>query len=217
MMGGTRGRGRRGATTRRLLPIVMIAFALAGGAAPGARDIIDRVFAVVDGALITQSDVNAAIRLGLVRAATTADPVAGVLDALIERRLILAEVDRYAPPDPIESEVDRAFEAVRARVGAGAFDDVLLQTGGNPEQVRRFVRDDLRMDAYLQQRFGTIQPSELDVAQYYRDHSERFDGRGAQEAHDAVVADLATERRAALVGEWVAGLRRRANINVLPR
>jgi hypothetical protein len=55
-------------------------------------EVIDRILAVVDGAIITQSDAAAAIRLGLV--AGPADPLAGVVDRLIERRLMLREVDR---------------------------------------------------------------------------------------------------------------------------
>jgi hypothetical protein len=201
----------------RLLLLVLVAVGAAVTPALAARDIIDRVLAVVDGALITQSDVNAVVRLGLLPVPDGADPVAAILDGLIERRLMLAEVDRYAPPDPADADVERGFEAVRARVGDVRLADVLRQTGSSPEQVRRFVRDDLRIAAYLQQRFGTIQPSEVDVAQYYRDHNERFGGRSLQEAHDAVVAELTGERRSALVAEWVAGLRRRANINILPR
>src|SRR5689334_14476088 len=81
-------------------------------------EIIDRILAVVDGAIIMQSDVAVAARLGMVPAATAADPTQGTLDALIERRLILAEVDRYAPPDPPEAEVDRHLADIRTRAGA---------------------------------------------------------------------------------------------------
>ena len=93
-------------------------------------EIIDRVLAVVDGALITQSDVLRAVRLGLVAVPETRDPVPGTLDALIERRLMLAEVERYAPPDPVEARVEQAFEALRARVGAPELEAALLETGG---------------------------------------------------------------------------------------
>jgi hypothetical protein len=143
--------------------------------------------------------------------------VAAVLDRLMERRLVLAEVDRYAPPDPAAPDVERAFEAVRARVGDAVFTEVLRQTGRSPDEVRRFVRDNLRIDAYLQQRFGTIQPSEPDIAQYYRDHAASFAGRTLQDVHDRIATELIAERRTTLVGDWVAGLRRRANINILPR
>src|SRR4051794_35702579 len=108
----------------RVISLALVALWLA---VPGvaARDIIDRVLAVVDGALITQSDVNAVVRLGLLPVATGTDAAAVVLDGLIERRLMLAEVDRYAPPDPAAADVEHAFEAVRARVGVNGFADVL--------------------------------------------------------------------------------------------
>jgi hypothetical protein len=56
--------------------------------------------------------------------------------------------------------------------------------GWTDDQLRREVRDDLRIQAYLQQRFGITQPS---------------------------------EERAAMIRDWLAGLRRRANINILLR
>lgn len=144
-----------------------------------ATEIIDRILAVVDGAIIMQSDVTMAVRLGLVPGSEAADPIAGPLDALIERRLILEEVDRYAPPDPPDAEVDRHLADIRSRAGAG-FDSILVASGISVDQLRRHIRDDLRMQSYLQQRFGTME-------------------------------------RSATIRDWLAGLRKRANVNVLPR
>jgi hypothetical protein len=198
---------------------LILVFTLAAAAASGAAaDIIDRVFAVVDGQLITQSDVEGVIRLGLITVPPTGDPVAFVLDRLIERRLILEEVDRYAPADPAEADVDRALDAVRARVGSTtALNEIFAQSGGSEDQLRRFLRDDLRIQAYVQQRFGLSQPSDAEIAQYYQDHPDRFGGRTLQQAHAAVLSELQSERRTTVVADWVAALRRRANINVLPR
>jgi hypothetical protein len=181
-----------------------------------AADIIDRVLAVVDGAVITQSDLGSVMRLGLVPAARGTDPAGSALDQLIERRLILAEVDRYAPPDPPAADLERAVDAVRSRVGPAALDATLLQTGGSVDQLRLYLRDDLRIDSYLKERFGAIQPSDEDVAEYYKAHAADFGGRPLQQVRDAVVTALTTDRRSSVVREWVAGLRRRANINVLP-
>jgi parvulin-like peptidyl-prolyl isomerase len=186
------------------------------GLGPARAEIIDRVVAVVDGAPITQSDVAAAMRLGLVRVGTAPDRTSATVDALIDRRLMLAEVERYAPPDPAEAEVDRKLAEIRAAVGA-EFDAVLAQTGTVLERLRRQVRDDLRIEAYIQQRFGTVLPSEDQILQYYRQHPEEFPQRAFDDAHDAARAALLAERRAAVVEEWLSGLRRRANINVLPK
>jgi hypothetical protein len=183
-------------------------------------EIIDRILAVVDGAIIMQSDVTMAVRLGLVPAAPASDPISAPLDALIERRLILEEVDRYAPPDPPDAEVERHVADIRARVGV-RFDSALTDSGITVDHLRRYVRDDLRMEGYLQQRFGAMQPSDDEISQYYRDHQATFTRNGAlaplDDVRDLVKAALSAERRSATIRDWLAGLRRRANVNVLPR
>jgi parvulin-like peptidyl-prolyl isomerase len=193
-----------------------VSIALAAGSSAARAQVIDRILAVVDGVPITQSDVAAAMRLGLVRVPGTADPSAAVLDRLIERRLMLAEVERYAPPVPADADVDRRGAEIRSQVGA-QFEAILEQTGMSLDQLRHYVRDDLRIDTYLQQRFGAIVPSEQDILQYYREHAAEFPQATFDQAHDRARGALVAERRAGTIRDWVAGLRRRANINVLPR
>lgn len=117
---------------------------------------IDRVLAVVGGQLITLSDVTAAIDLGLQSADGAADPVRAVLTKLIDRELVLAEVDRYAPPEPTVQAVDREVEQVRRRFpSAAAFEAALARSGIDEKHLRETVRQNLRMRAYLDQRFST--------------------------------------------------------------
>jgi hypothetical protein len=199
---------------------LLVAMGLVLGIGLAGAEVIDRILAVVDGALITQSDAAAAIRLGLVR--LPGDPLPAVVDRLIERQLVLREVDRYAPPDPAEADVDRALDEIRTRPGSPSqFEAILQQTGIGLEQLRRLVRDDLRIESYLQQRFGAIQPTEEEILQYYREHAAEFSQGGVlrpfEEAHDIVKAALVAARRAATIGEWVTDLRRRADVNVLLR
>src|SRR6266705_1003447 len=66
---------------------------------------LDRVLAVVAGQLITLTDVTAARDLGLQSADGASDPVRAVLTKLIDRELVLAEVERYAPPEPTADAV----------------------------------------------------------------------------------------------------------------
>jgi len=197
-----------------------LAAVLVLSAAPAPAEIIDRILAVVNGALIMQSDVKMAVRLGLVPQSTASDAVAVPLDALIERRLVLEEVDRYAPPDPAQTDVDRRLADVRARAGS-AFDSILRDSGISVDQLRRQIRDDLRIDAYLLQRFGGVQPSDDEIQQYYREHQPTFTRNGAvrpiEEVRDLVRAELIANQRAGMIKDWITGLRRRATINVLPR
>jgi hypothetical protein len=115
---------------------------------------VDRVLAVVAGQLIMLSDVTAARALGIVEPAPGADPVGSVLARLIDRELMLAEVDRYAPPEPEAADIDREVAVVRARFQSQkAFDDTLARSGFDVTHVREIVRQNQRLRAYLDQRF----------------------------------------------------------------
>ena len=123
----------------------------------GARaETIDRVLAVVAGQVITLSDVMAARDLGLQSAGPAGDPVRAILTKLIDRELVLVEVDRYAPPEPLAEAVDREVQRVRDRFASqAAFDAALARSGIDDKHLRETVRQDLRMRAYLDQRFTT--------------------------------------------------------------
>jgi hypothetical protein len=116
---------------------------------------IDRVLAVVAGQLITLSDVTAARDLGLESADGAADPIRFILTRLIDRELMLAEVDRYGPPEPTAEAVDGEVERVRARFPSpDAFNAALERSGIDEKHLRETVRQNLRMAAYLDQRFA---------------------------------------------------------------
>ena len=189
--------------------------------APVRAEIIDRIVAVVQGNVILLSDIAAVRQLGLIVPPAGDDPVAWTANRLIDRALMLIEVDRYAPPEPSDAAINEALASVRGHFAAQAeLDRVLAASGMSAEQLRRFVRDNLRLDAYLDQRFGTtLQPSDEEVAAYYREHAPEFTRAGRLLPFDQVSAEvrakLLTERRSRLIDDWVSGLRRRADVNVL--
>jgi len=142
-------------------------------------EVIDRVLAVASGEVITLSDVRGAIELGRVQAGNVADPTRVVLSQLIDRVLVLSEVERFAPPEPSPVALDSAVNSVVARFPSPqAFDTTLSRLGVDRDYVRELLREDLRIQAYLDQRFAADTP----------------------------------ERGRAMTDEWVAGLRRRAEI-----
>ena len=186
----------------------------------GTAEIIDRVLAVVNGAVILQSDSRAVLRLGLVEMPSGAEPLRAVLDRLIERRLILLEAQRSGTPDPAAAAVEARLAEVRSRFASDeAFATALAELGLTPDQVRSYIKDDFRMAAYIQRRFGsTVQPSDADLVELYRQHPERFTRNGVlqpfNEVMDAARTMAIAERQATLVRDWVAGLRRRADVTI---
>ncbi len=124
-------------------------------------EVIDRVLAVAGGEVITLSDVRAARELGRVDVGYAAEPVRAVLSQLTDRALVLAEVDRFAPPEPTVAALDEALDSVIARyASAGAFDALLTRLGIDRAYVRELLREDLRIRAYLDQRFTADTPAE---------------------------------------------------------
>jgi hypothetical protein len=128
------------------------------GATVASAETIDRVLAVVAKHLITLTDVTAARDLGLQSADNAADPVRAILSKLIDRELILAEVDRYAPPEPTLEAVDGEVDRIHARFpSADALADALARSGVDERHLRETVRQDLRIRSYLDQRFASAQ------------------------------------------------------------
>jgi hypothetical protein len=205
--------------TLRKLAYTMLVLMIATPAAHA--EIIDRVLAAVEGQLITLSDARGVVRLGLENVSPAPDQIVAVLDKLIERQLMLVEVERFAPPEPAPEVIEERLNAVRARFpDALAFETTLHQVGWPVEAVRRYIRDALRIETYLQQRFtAAIQPSDDEIAAYYRRRADDFSKGGVlppyADVRNQVRAQLVAERRAALVRDWLAGLRRRANLQML--
>jgi len=188
---------------------------------PVRAEVIDRVLAVVDTQIITLSDVRAALRFGLVPEDVTTDPTGAVLQRLIDRRLMLIEVDRYAPPEPSEAAVNASLAAVERRFkDALGLEIALNQSSLTREELRRQLRDTLRIESYLQQRFSTsVQVSDDEVARYYREHPEEFTREGQvrsfEEARETARARVIEHQRATFVTQWIEGLRKRGSVQLL--
>ena len=86
--------------------------------------------------------------------------------------------------------------------------------GIEESHLRETLRANLRLRAYLEQRFTVVAPSDEEIAAYYREHPDGFTRGGRvpplDEVRDDVVQTLAFDRRQTMVDEWIAGLRRRA-------
>lgn len=143
-------------TALRSRRAAVIAFATAGlalAAQPG--ELIERTLAIVDGQVITLADVRTAAALGLVDRDGASADLAGTTSRLIDRLLMLREVQRYAPPEPAGAEIDRRQAIVRDRAGGPDALARALDAGGFSDAwLRAWIRDDLRIAAYLEQRFA---------------------------------------------------------------
>ena len=203
-----------------MIRIALVAVVL--GLAPiPAQEILDRTLAIVGGQPITLGDARAAIALGLVDPGSVPDPLPAVTQQLVDRELILREVQRYAPAPPAESAVDARLATIAKRFAdAAAMNRVLDANGLSAARLRAWVRDDVRTQAYLAQRFASAtQPGDSEVAAAYARRRAEFDKAGLtfEQASSLVREALVASRRAELVADWLSELRRRTDVVIVAR
>ena len=196
------GRGQNPPQHARRVLVVAFCSLLSALCSTGVSgEVIDRVLAILPGQIITLSDVEAALDLGLVEAPADGDRIAGGLSAIIDRVLMLNEVRRVAPPEPSPAAIDARVARIRQRLGAPAEVSRVLAARVLDETVLRlFAADDLRLASYLDERFSAAaQPTDEEIRQ----------------AGEAARQRLTDDRRRTLIGAWTAELRRRADVTVL--
>jgi hypothetical protein len=186
---------------------------------PSAQQLLDRVLARVDGFPITLTDVQAAIGLGIIQVGS-GDAIAEGTQQMLDRQLELTEVQRFPPPEPSPDAIAR--EDARLKMNAGPRLPMLTRSTGLTEQrISEMARDNLRIAAYLDQRFGaTVQVSDEEVAAYYRAHEPEFTNSSGivpyEDAEPIARQRASTERRRAIVSQWIRDLRSRADVTVNP-
>ena len=194
--------------------------ACAAALAPAQGIVADRLVAVVSGQPIMASDLRAARALDLISGAATLEDGA-LVDRLFVRELMRAEVERFSTT---LTDVDRGIaarddaEARTARVGG---EDRLAALGITPGRLLAWLEDDARIERYMRQRFdGAAQPSDDEALTWFQIHERDYlrDGRPRPfaEVREEVRTRLAAERRQSLVDDWIAGLRRRAVVVLVP-
>jgi hypothetical protein len=133
------------------------------------QQVLDRVVARVGATAITQTDIEAAVAFGVI------DPKAGdPVKQMIDRRLMLAEVNRVPPPEPDF----RAIQALMVNMKMVAGPDVnavMKRTGVDDNRLSELARETLRIQSYVLQRFPTSPRSEEQRARWLNDLRVRGD------------------------------------------
>jgi hypothetical protein len=133
---------------------------------------IDGVLLKIGSDVITSSDVRQARQLNLVEAPGGSDQA--YVDALANRRLMLEELKRNPPAEPAPAAVDARQQRWVATLGPGVDLGALLSRAGmTMASARSWWRDDLRISAYLDQRFPASNDRERAIAAWVADLRQR--------------------------------------------
>ena len=141
-----------------------------------AQEVVDRMVAVVnDTGLITYSDLlwQLALQPSVPLETPRQDDLRRALDLLISQRLILQEAEKLPAVAPTQKEIDdETARLISFFPSQAAFYERLARVGLGQDsaQLREIVSDRVRIQKYLDFRFGSfvvVTPKE--VEDYYRD------------------------------------------------
>jgi hypothetical protein len=204
----------------RNVGIAVATLAVVIGDAPAASDVLDRIVAIVGGRVVLLSDVTAAGALGLI-------PIPGDVGGsggdevrqTVNRVLVLEEVERFAGVQADPAAVAARVEAIVGRAGPD-LEPLLARTGMDRALLRRLADEQIRIERYLDQRFtGAAQPTDEEVDALVREQGPawaRDDLLGpGTDAPTLARQRLIDARRQQLIREWIASLRRRADITMV--
>ena len=134
-----------------------------------AQQLLDQVAARVGTSAITKTDVDAAVAFGIV------DKGQGdVVQQVIDRRLMLGEVDKFKPPDPADADVG-ALVAKMKTVAGSDVNAIMKRTGVDEKRLTELARDTLRLQTYVAQRFGSGDRAAQQIARWIEDLRARGD------------------------------------------
>ncbi len=146
-------------------------------------EIIDRIVAVVNDSIITESGLKAAIIAQTGGLKENKEPLAAdvntrsyVLDILIEQQLMKQSADKEGI-DVSEAEIDRAVEDIKDR--SGLTEESLLielaKSGLTYSQYREQLKEDIRQSKFTRRKFRSgINITDNDLKEFYTQNISQF-------------------------------------------
>lgn len=213
--------------------VVWLLFVPAAGAraapppAPDARAsepegrVIDRVVAIIEGQVLTLSELRFEARVALVQrggvqaleSPLDEDTLRGALEFIINQRVQVLNADRLQafPAEP--SEVQARLAAFQARVGGeAALRRFLAQSDMGQDALERVLARGLRAERILDSRIRLrAQVGETEVRRYFEQHASDFPA-DYEAVRAAIREKLVRERYAVLAAEELALIRASAQV-----
>lgn len=202
---------------RSFLLALLIAF-------PAAAVTVDRIAAVIDGQVLTVSEISQMVELRFFPrlGSTDEDYRREVLDALIAQALRYRDVERFGAQDiPLDTIEARVVEIQRRFPTEADFTAALGRAELTAEELRALVKRQLQVEAYIQERFAPLVfVTNEEIDEYYRGPwREQRRERGLavpplSEVRDEVRTALRLSRLQVEIDRWTSQLRSRANVDV---
>ena len=138
--------------------------------------ILDRILVLVNGEMITASDLRTA---EVIHVSEKPIHQGALLERLIDEKLLIEEAQRFEIPIPEEDEISLSLLNLKEQYQSEkVFQKVLIEKGITQEMVNEGLKNQLLITRFLDQRinfFVIVTPKELN--QYYENHQNDYPRR----------------------------------------
>ena len=198
---------------------------LLAAALPSRGEIIDRVAAVVDGQVITLTELNQIVELELLlRTADESDAEyrRRVLDRMITQLIRYRDVERFGAEDVPADTIEASLQRLVARYPSeAAFLEALARVELTLDQVRALIKRNQQVQRSIDERFAPLIFVSLEeIEAHYRNvwaPARRAKGLPVPDlaaVREEIRRDLRGDRLTREVEVWTQQLRSRSNIDV---
>jgi hypothetical protein len=195
---------------KRFFYFSFVLFLLWSGGRKVQAEVIDKVVAVVDGHIVTSSDMRQERDILTRLNEKPVDDDKALIQQLIDNYLIETQIADFPGIDITDAEIDQDLEKSVAHEGAPS------------QPLREAVRRRIRMRKYFEMRFGQfIQASDEDVSKYYNDifvpeakKRELNPVPPLGQVSDLIRNNVVQEGLNHEINIWLEAIRRRSNIEV---
>jgi hypothetical protein len=209
--------------SRLLIAFGLAAVLLSPAAARG--EIIDRVAAVVEGQVITLSEVNQIVEVRLIArrdGESEPDYRRRVLDALVAHILRYRNVERFGAPDVSANAIESRLREIVARFPSEEdFAATLVRIEMSLDEVRNLIKRQLQVAAHVDERLATsIFVSLAEIEEYYRNiWAPQRRSRGLPvpplgEVREEIRTLIRASQLDDEIENWTAQLRSSANVDI---
>jgi hypothetical protein len=203
---------------------LFLTLALTAMALPGSAVTVERIGAVIDGEVITVSEVSQFVEIRFFpRTAPDEDEHRrDVLEALIAQSLRLRDVERFGAADiPLDSIESRLREIQGRFASPAEFEAAVARAELTLDEVNALIKRQLQVEEYIRERFNPLVfvPNE-DIETYYRSTwSAQRRERGLpvpplNQVRDEIRQLLQSTRLSEEIARWTSRLRLRANVDI---
>jgi hypothetical protein len=206
-----------------LVPLTALAQPREGGVPTGAPEgqIIDRVVAIIEGQVLTQSELEFETRVAFIEQGTVQaidapldeEMLRAGLEMVIGQRLQVLSADRLEAFAAEQAQVESRLARFRRHFESEeVFQAFLARAGADMKHLTEVLKRHVRFDRIIESRVRLrAQPSETDLKRYFEQHASDY-----PEGFDAVKSRLRDtlfqERYKALAAEELAQVRASAQV-----